>query len=424
MGFKRLAAGLMMMTGLTLLAACGGSGGSDSNNKGKAQLRLVNASSAYTGLDLKIGDTAIATGVAYGGASAYAAVEADTSLTMLVQSGGTTLTSRSGTLTKDRNYALVSYGWAGNMKVEAIDESQDAPADNYSKLQIVNVAETGKLDVYLTQNVDDLGNATPTFASTESGNVVTAIASGSYRVRVTAAGSKTDLRLNIPTITLSSKQIATLVITPTQGGVLVSSLLMTQQGATSAQGAGNARARVVSTVADNATVTATLGGTTMLANNSKIGDYQIITAGQPVLNATVAGVAIPARTTTLAAGSDYTLLIWGPANAPQVEVLADDNRLPAASTAKFRVINGLANQNGGLTLTLDYSAIASNVAAGKSSTIASVTAPTTSQLSVFTPDQVQPIYNVPTLAVQNQGVYTVFMMGSAAKPEGILRKDR
>lgn len=428
MGWKRRAACLSLIAGLGLLSACGGSGG-DSEDSGSAQLRLVNASSAYAGLDLKHGDNSLASGVAYGAASAYASAQAGSSLVALVQSGGNTLSSLYPSLSKDAHYSIISYGWAGAMKSTVLQENEEAPAENYSKLMVLNLApEAGALDVYLTQNIDELANVSPAMSAVAGGSSsgYYTLTSGSYRLRLSGSGRQGDLRLDIPSITLSSKQVATLVVTPTQGGVLVNGLLLTQQGGLSTYGASKARARVVAALADSAELTATLDSVTLMPRSvaPNIGEYQLVDAGTPTLNLSVNGRTLPVSTPAMSAGNDYTLLVWGEAAAPQLSVLSDDNRLPAAGSAKFRMINGVARLNAGLTLSLDYSAIASNVQPGSVSGSSTVTASTSSLLHVSSPSSGSPVYSVSGLAVQSAGIYTVFMMGGANAMQGTLRRER
>ena len=411
-----------------MLAACGG-GGSD-DDSGNAQIRLVNASSAYSTLDLTVSDASAATGVAYGGVSAYASAKAGESITTLVKNAGSTISSLYPTLTKSSHYSVIAYGWSGNMKSTILQEEEEAPAENYSKLLVLNLAaDAGTLDVYLTQNTDSLDNASPTISAIAGGGSsgYTSISSGTYRVRVTGAGKKSDLRLDIPSITLSSKQVGSLVITPTPGGVLVNSILMTQQGSANAYGASNARARVVAAVADGAQVNASLAGTPLLPTSisPNIGEYQIVAAGSPSLLVNVNGQALPVATPTLTAGNDYTVMVWGEPGAPQISVISDDNRLPATSgTAKFRIINGVARLNAGLTMTLDYSAIASNVTPGTASAVATVNNSSSSLLNVTAPTSATPVYSVSSLPVQSGGIYTVFMMGGANNIQGTLRRER
>ncbi len=426
MGFRRLAAIMAVVSGVSLLSACGGGSSSDS---GKAQLRLVNASNAYSTLDLKVDDDSLATGVAYGKASDYASVAAD-SITALVQSGGSTVTSLYPTLVEGDHYSLIAYGWSGNMKSAILQEEEDAPDANYSKLLVLNLAsDAGPLDVYLTQNTDSLNNATPNMTGIAGGSSsgYTTVASGSYRVRITGTGKNSDLRLDIPSVALDSKEVASLVITPTQGGVLVNSILMRQQSTMAAYGSTNSRARVVAAVAGNPQVSATLGTTTLMTSSiaPNIGEYKILGAGTSTLQVNVNGVALTAASPTIAAGNDYTVLVWGEAASPQISILNDDNRLPTTSgTAKFRMVNGVSGLSGGLTMTLDYSALATDISSGTASSVVSVNASTASLLSINSPTSGTPVYSVSDLPVVSGGIYTVFMMGNTSSIQGTLRRER
>jgi hypothetical protein len=410
---------------LALLSACGGSSSSDSS----AKIRLINASMAYSsGLDLVVSDTKLASSISYGNASSYADASAS-SITTLVQSGGSTITSLSPTLSADKHYSLIAYGWAGNMKSTILQEEEDAPDASYAKLLVLNLAaDAGTLDVYLTQNVDDLSSATATVSAVagNSSSGYKTVSSGTYRARVTGYAKYSDLRLDIPSITLSSKQVATLVITPTQGGVLVNSLLITQQSSVSSYSTSNARARVVAAVADYGQVSATLGGSTLMTTSiaPNIGEYQTVASGASSLAVTVAGAAQPTATPTLTAGNDYTVLVWGEPASPQITLLSDDNRLPSSGYAKFRLINAVARLNAGLTMTLDYSAIATNIQPGASSTPSTVGSSSSSLLQVTSPTSGTPVYSISELPVLSSGVYTVFMMGGANSIAGTLRRER
>jgi hypothetical protein len=182
---------------------------------------------------------------------------------------------------------------------------------------------------------------------------------------------------------------------------------------------------VVAAVADSATVSATLADKTLLTSSQapQIADYQIVGAGTPALNVTVNGVAQAVSTPSLSAGNDYTVLVWGEPGSPQITVLSDDNRLPASGTAKFRLINGVARLNAGLTLTLDYSAIASNVMPGTMSATSTVNASSSSLLTVAAPG-LGTVYSVSALPVVGTGIYTAIIMGSATKVESTLRRER
>ena len=409
-----------------LLSACGGGGGSSSSN-----IRLLNATSSYSTLALTVNDISVNSGVAYAALGAYTNVSTSATVSQVQTSGvGTTVASLTPTLAKDSNYTLIAYGWAGAVHTSLLQEAQAAPATAKASLLVLNLApDAGALDVYLTAAGDSADNAAAVATNVAGGysSSYNTVNSGTYRVQVTGYNNKTDLRLDIPAITLASAGVATLVITATDGGVLVNGILVAQQGAATNYASNVSRARVVASVADNSLVAATLNGTSLLGSSvaPTIGNYQNFAAGSSTLAVMVNAVPLTVTTPTLKAGADYTLLVWGSSSAPQVTVLADDNRLPATTgTAKMRMVNGVAGTQTGLTLSLDYSALATNVLPGTASVMAGVPSSTSSLLSVTSPSSSTPIYSIAALPVVANGVYTTFILGGSNNTTGTLRRER
>lgn len=409
-----------------LLSACGGGGGSSNSN-----IRLLNATSNYSTLALTVNDISVNSGVAYAALGAYTNVSTSATVSQVQTSGvGTTVASLTPTLAKDSNYTLIAYGWAGAVHTSLLQEAQAAPATAKASLLVLNLApDAGALDVYLTAAGDSADNAAAVATNVAGGysSSYNTVNSGTYRVQVTGYNNKTDLRLDIPAITLASAGVATLVITATDGGVLVNGILVAQQGAATNYASNVSRARVVASVADNSLVAATLNGTSLLGSSvaPTIGNYQNFAAGSSTLAVMVNAVPLTVTTPTLKAGADYTLLVWGSSSAPQVTVLADDNRLPATTgTAKMRMVNGVAGTQTGLTLSLDYSALATNVLPGTASVMAGVPSSTSSLLSVTSPSSSTPIYSIAALPVVANGVYTTFILGGSNNTTGTLRRER
>lgn len=411
-----------------LLAACGGGGDSGSSS---TQIRLLNASAGYSSLDLSIDSATASANIAYASTGSYAGI-ATTGATAAIQTSGvgTTIVSTSPSLTAGSSYTMIAYGWAGGLRTSLLQEAEEAPAANKSKLLVLNLApDAGALDVYVTAAADSLDNATPLATNIGGGSSsgYNLINSGTYRVRLTGTGNKNDLRLDIPAVTVASAGVSTLVVTATEGGVLVNAMQLQQKGSVTNLAGTVARARVVAAVSGNATVGATLGGTSLLPVSvaPTIGEYKTVAAGAAGIGVSVNGAPLTIANPTLKAGSDYTLLVWGDAAAPQLTVLADDNRLPATSgNAKIRLVNGVASLNTGLTMTLDYSAIATNVIPGTTSAISNVASSTSSLLSISSPTSGLPVYSVSALPVVANGVYTVFMMGGSNAMVGTLRRER
>lgn len=426
MRFKTWALGLSVATA-ALLTACGG--GSDSSS---AQMRLLNASIGYAALDMAVDSTTVNSGVAYAGVGSYADVKTDATGTEVQSNNvGSTLASSTPTLASGSHYTMIAYGSAGSVRTTLLQEDQDAAATGKSKLLVLNLApDAGALDVYVTGADDSLDTAS-TVASgiaTSSGSGYITLNSGTFRVRITAASSKTDLRLDIPSITLPSAGVSTLILTGSTGGVLVNGIQLLQQGATSNFPNSTVRARLVAAVGGSALVSGSIGQTSLMPTSvaPTIGDYTTVAAGTADLSVYVNGALMSFTKPPLTAGSDYTLMVWGTAADPKLAVLTDDNRLPTSptTTAKIRLVNGVASATTGLTLNVDYSALASNVVAGTSSSPQATAASTSALLTVTSPSSTTPVYSLSELSIQAGYVYTVFVMGDSNAMVGSLRRER
>ena len=366
------------LAAVTLLGACGG--GAD---RTKAQVRLVNASTGYAALDWRVDDVLLQGAVAYGDTATYAEADPGKTNTLARAGSATALLSFNPGVDKRKHYTLLAYGPQGGLKQLLLDDNSGAPSDNRSLLRVVNAApDAGALDIYLTGATETLADSVPV----QSGAAVDAVGdwitvnSGNWRLRVTASGSKTDLRLDVGTLALASKQVATLVLAPATGGVLVKGLLLTQQGATATLAPTQARLRVVAGLADTGAVNLRLGGVAVLSNIGvpAITPYTQVPAGEQAVVVTVNGVALPGSSFTLTAGADYTLLVYGPTDAALLRWISDDNNLPTDRTrAKLRLVNAVEGLSGTVSLSADFAPVADGVLAGTASAYAVVDATTT-----------------------------------------------
>lgn len=427
MRFTRWATALAM-AGSALLAACGSGGGSDSGSD--TSVRLLNASVGYSALDMTVGGKSVSTNVAYGAAGEYATISTSATSTQVLANGaGTTLTSSTPTLSGGSKYAVIAYGWQGAVRTQLLQETEAAADSGKAKLLILNLApDAGALDVYLTGANDSLENATALTSnlagSTGSGyNVVNA---GTYRVRLTGFGNKADLRLDIPSITVDSTSVQTLIVTPGTGGTLVRGMLAKQQGAVTKFDNNSARVRVLAALPPSSKVVGSI--TTdgvkydLISSISSpfLGSYKTTAS---VTGATVKlsvdGVELPVVTPTLAAGGDYSVLVWGEASAPKVVVLTDNNRLPTLSgTSTIRVINAVAGLDAPLTLQADLSNVIENVNPGEQSALANLAATastSTVRFSLASPLAIKPMWQ-DNLTIPQNGVFVVYALGNAANP--------
>jgi len=139
----------------------------------------------------------------------------------------------------------------------------------------------------------------------------------------------------------------------------------------------------------------------------------------------VSGAPLPTATTTLAAGADYTLLVYGTPAAPLVSWIEDDNRLPADITqARLRLVNGVADLTTPLAMTADLVPVADSVLPGSGSAHSAVAATATAEISVTAPGVATPLFSAADQIFLPGANYTVFVLGAADAAAGTLRKDR
>jgi hypothetical protein len=415
------------------LSACGGHSSSTS-----ASIRLVNATLSHSSLDLWVNGSVAQSGVPLDGTSAYVGVAA-TGTALQVDDAGSSasLTAVTPTLTSDAHNALLAFESEGTVTVTVIDEEFPTPAAGAANLRVADyVPEAGKLDVYVTStpiaNAAAIATLSPqgSLVPTSTGAVISlTFGPGNYFATFTPSGNASDIRLlNMP-ITLASQQVASIILTPAAGGLLLNGGLLVQQGAYTAFRNDSVRLRLASAVTGNATIAASAasgGGTVVIDGGSvspQFGTY-VLAPANSTLQITVNGTPIAPPSGTLAKGGDYTILISGSPTDAVATLIADDNR-PAADTgaAKLRLINGISgNASNLLTLTINSITVASSVAPDSASGYATVTGSTNLVNVDLYSNQKAGVYYADSSFVFNAGgVFTVFAVGDFSSPFLLVR---
>jgi hypothetical protein len=420
-----------------VLAALSLSGCDSGGGKNRAQIRLLNASPGYASLDLYANgedddtDQQRIAAVAYDAVSGYTEVESGTYNVKFKRAGvsSTLLTLSSKQLADDTHNTFVAFGSTGHFSAVQVSDDVTAPDSGLVKVQLLNAAEAGTLDIYLTESSVSLDDATPVFSGVTAGGTgaLTTIDSGDYRLRVTGASDSDDLRLDVPNITLDSRGVVTLILTATEGGVLVNVLLLPQQGSVTKFANTKARVRGAVGIANGTQVTLRVGSAGLLNNNAVgvVGAYAQVDAGSAAVALGVNGVGVTVPDQTLTAGGEYTLLVWSNADGTQTTLISDDNRLPSSTAkAKVRVMNGLSALNVPVTMFVNFFPQAESIPLGQASAFAEVDDGTDYQLDVSNADTADPLLTKTAVTLQASGVYTLFMSSSGGTVSGTLRKDR
>ncbi len=417
-----------LLAAAVIVSACGG-GGDDNSSSGNADLRLINATLTHANLSLLVGSATKAGPVAIDTASDYASVDSGSPTLQVNDSAtGSAVTTLSPSLSDGDHYSLVAFESGGVVRTAILSEQVSSPSSGTAILRVFDAAvDAGAVDVYLTPT----GSATassPTYTFAASASVqessFVSFTPGTYSVQVTGAGNPADLRLSLPSITLASQGVATLVLTPTIGGTLVNAGVVPQRDAYAAGRNTSARVRVAAALTPGATVTASVGSTVVGSGVTAptVGAYVVVPAGAAI-SVSVNGGAIAAPVATLSAGSDATLVVYGAAGAATASLVVDDNRLPASTgNLKLRLFNGIVGTPSPLTLTADFAVVATSVAPGAASGYAVIQSSTSVRLDVTSATTAD--YVVSGLNVPGNAVYTLFALGDASLPVYLLRRDR
>ncbi|HEY3656384.1 MAG TPA: DUF4397 domain-containing protein [Steroidobacteraceae bacterium] len=411
-----------------------------SKSDGNAEIRVLNTSIDYSSLDLYLDNgttnTREITAAASGALTDYLGVGA-ASYTVEFTSNNvqSSLKSVDENLAKNTHRTYVAYGNSGKFGTLEILEDQDAPSASYTKVELLDAAlDAGSVDVYLTDPSVALSNSSPTFAGVAGGTIASAgfvtINSGTYRIRVTAAGSQTDVRLDSVTgITFTSQEILSIIVTGSGGGVLVNATVLPQQGTQTVVNNPYARVRAAAGIPSGSNLTATLGGTNLLgaAAANTVSQYTLVTAGTQTLNLTFSGAALPASSQALTAGDDYTVLVLNGTgvSGTTTTLITDDNRLPSTSSyAKIKLVNAMSALGDPVSLNVNYTPVASAIALGSASPSTEVTAGTNSEIDTVDANTSTTLFTNTTATLNGSGVYDLFMFGSSAAPVGALRINR
>lgn len=426
---RRVAPASLILASLALLAGCG--------HSDNAAIRLFNVSQDYTSLDIYVGSsttTANPGAVPTGTLSSYAGISPGTDTLYFTLDPNTqtnALLSESETFTASEHRTYVAYGNTGQFAEYEIDENQSAPSGGNASIEVLNTAgDAGAVDVYLTSSGTSLASVSPSFGNVAPGKATafSSIAAGTYELSVTGTGTDSDVRLQVPSITLDSQEVATIIVTESAGGYLVNAYILPQQGTLVPELNPNARVRAAAGLAGGASVSATVGSTALLSNApaTSIGTYQLVSVGTAPVAVTVGGTAVSSPSQPLAAGQDYTLLIYQDASGnTQENWLVDVNRLPVSGDASVRLVHAISGFTDAISLSVNYVPVATDVSQGDASGYdTGIAATTTGALTVTDTPTSQQLFSQSPVSFASQGVYTVFMFGSASSPSGVLNQDR
>lgn len=438
-------AALMAMAALMLAGCLGKSGG------GSAQLRVINLATGSDTNNVAIALTngsqaysfpTVANAISNGGQiSGYTDVNATAYSVNLTPGGTGTPVARWASLGSGAHYTGVVWGSSSGLQFATLQEDDvtTSISAGFGAVRILNATgSTGAIKVYLTLDTNGaelpLSQATP--IALVQGSTVSSFASlpqaANYRLRVQDATSN-NILLDTTPVAINSQQYTTIVVTSaTDNGVLANASLIVEQGgftqlvqATAVPGrlriaAGVEQSGVVSVTVDGVAFNGASGYTSPIA-----GAYANIAAGAHTIAVSVGSTVVQTLTQTVANGTDYTLLVAGPAASPTVLLNTDDNSLPLLGDYKIRAING-SSSAGPITVNDNFTPVVSSVSFGTISGFNNYLPDLAAQLNVVAGNTTLQSWGdrLTPLQLPAGAAYSVFVLGGGTSPVATLIRDR
>ena len=186
-----------------------------------AQLRVVHASPDAPNVDVLVDNAAVLTNVAYKAASSYLEVPSG-SRNLKVRATGTStvVIDQNGTLAQNSFYTVLATGRVASIAPVVLTDDQTSPASGSVRLRLVHASPTaGNVDIYVTAPTADIATATPTLTNVafRAASNYLEVPAGTYRVRITPAGTKT-VAIDANNVALVAGQVRTAVAVDAAGG--------------------------------------------------------------------------------------------------------------------------------------------------------------------------------------------------------------
>jgi hypothetical protein len=186
-----------------------------------AQLRVVHASPDAPNVDVLVDNAPVLTNVAYKAASSYLEVPSG-SRNLKVRASGTStvVIDQNGTLAQGAFYTVLATGRVASIAPVVLTDDQTSPASGNIRLRLVHAAPTaGNVDIYVTAPTADIATATPTLTNVafRAASNYLEVPAGTYRVRITPAGTKT-VAIDANNVALAAGQVRTAVAVDAAGG--------------------------------------------------------------------------------------------------------------------------------------------------------------------------------------------------------------
>jgi hypothetical protein len=415
------------------LAACGHT----SHGGGNTNIRVMNAIPDAASINLTLDTTTIVTNLPFQGLTQYIGVDSGNREFKVSANGGTSnaIDTTLG-LSSGANYVYVVYNPVSSAAGLLLSDSAFAtPTSGTFGFRVINVASgVGLVDVYLTPPGTDINSTSPTVSGVAVGGVsaVTAPNAATLELRVAAAGTKQVIYDTAAQNFANGSNYEVVVYTVGSGtlvGAAVLNIDDTGTGQVNPNLLANFKVLNASQVASPLNVL--VDGNLTLSNVPFAASSNYVTVGTGSHSFTVQATATPGANlltlqTNLAAATDTSIVLNGPAGALVGTVLADNNLPPPAGRARLRFVNSSPDL-GPVDVYINFSKQVSGLATNAASVYNEVTADTTLGTSFEFDFNIAgtttPALKLPNTTVVGGHTYSIYLIGLSTALQGLVVKD-
>jgi len=415
------------------LAGCGSKGGGG----GSARLRMLNAIPDANSVSLAF-DTnpPVISGLAFEQVTQYQGVDTGSHEFKVSANGGASNVIDTTMNIGSADFTYIVYGPVSAATALFLQDSgfTQPNSGNFGVRFVNTAAGVGNLDLYLTAPGADINTTSATVSNVGYGNTSSfvTVPIGSYEIRATAANTK-DVVFDTGAQTFTDQSLYTVVAMTKGSARLIDVALLKIDDTGSGQVFQNllAEFKVVNASSVPSPLNVSVDGTLTLSNvpYTGVSNYTTTTAGThtfTVQATSTPGANLTSLIDTLNPATDTSFVFSGPAGALQGLVLHDNNLPPAVGHARIRFVN-VSQDFASLDVYVNFAKQVSNLANQTASAYIDVTADvtvgTSFEFDFNTAGTVTPVLKMTNAIIVGGHTYTVYVMGPAASPVGVLSKD-
>jgi uncharacterized protein DUF4397 len=433
MNSRRVLIGLLCLLSLALVSCTSKNGGG-----GDAKIRVVNVIPDAAAISLQLDkDPPLVNALAFQGLTQYLSTGTGSREFKVSANNGTTFAIDTTLSIGSNNYSYIVYGpVASAQSVLVVESGLTVPNSGTFNFRVINVAAgIGAVDVYLTPAGADLNSTSPNIANVGAGasSGLVPVNTGSYELRVTAAGTK-DVIYDTGVQAFNTSQGTYQAVIYTKGSAKLPNVAVLNVDSTGTGQVNDnllAEFKVLNASSVASPLNVLVDGNIVLSNIpfAGISDYVTASAGShtfAVQATATPGANLLTLVATLASATDTSLAFSGPAGALISLVLNDNNLPPPAGRARVRFVN-VSPGLGPLDVYVNFSKQLSGLASNSGSSYIEVTADaaigTLYEFDFNIAGTTSVVLKVPSVSIIAGHTYTIYVVGAPATPQAVVAKD-